>query len=236
MACMRSFSTKAAAWLWNVTASITQGTLFWHFSFNQKLDQRVFCFFFSTLLQYMSPSISNIPGDPLVGINKVHCFPFSVWTFLAAHKSLCHSDFVLRLLWVVMCHEMTMLELERNWKSCEGQQFFSLLHPQAKLFKISPAWSHFKVSHYFRKTPLPSMMIQRRDCSRLTANHHLAQSINLVRGLVLFCQIIPKNNKVNKVCVVFFVPFFISLLQTAATACWFLFRLWKRSETLVDVN
>lgn len=233
---MRSFSTKAA-WLWNVTASITQGTLFWHFSFNQKLDQRgFFVFFFYPLTIYELIYFKTFPGDPLVGINKVHCFHFSAWTFLAAHKSLCHSDSVLRRLWVVMCHEMATLEVERNWKSGEGQRFFSLLHPQAKLFKISPAWSHFKVSHYFRKTPLPSTMIQRSDCSRFTANHHLAQSINLVRGLVLFCQIIPKNNKVNKVCVVFFVPFFITLLQTAATACWFLFRLWKRSETLVDVN
>lgn len=212
------------------------GNTFLAFQFQSKTWSEGFWVFFLPSYNIWAHLFQTLPGDPLVGINKVHCFHFSVWTFLAAHKSLCHYDFVLRHLWVAMCHEMTMLEVERNWKSCEGQQFFSLLHPQAKLFKISPAWSHFKVSHYFRKTPLPSMMIQRSDCSRLTANHHLAQSINLVRGLVLFCQIIPKNNQVNKVCVVFFVPFFISLLQTAATACWFLFWLWKRSETLVDVN
>lgn len=148
------------------------------------------CFFFLPSYKIWAHLFQTLPGDPLVGISKVHCFHFSVWTFLAAHKSLCHSDFVLRCLWVVMCPEMTMLEVERNWKSCEGQQFFSWLHAQAKLFKISPAWSHFKVSHYFKKTPLPSM-IQTNDCSRLTANHHLARLINLVRGLT----ILPNNPK-----------------------------------------
>lgn len=163
---------------------------FWHFSVNQKLDQRLF-FFILPSYNIWAHLFQTLPGDPLVGINKVHCFHFSVWMFLAAHKSLCHSDFV--SLWVVMCHETTMLAVERNWKSCEGQQFYSLLHPQAKLFKISPAWSHFKVSHYFKKTP-PAL------CD--DSNKRLQQQINsepppctVNKSCTRACTILPNNPK-----------------------------------------
>lgn len=127
------------------------GNTFLAFQFQSKTWSEVFLFFFLSSYKIWAHLFQTLPGDPLVGISKVHCFHFSVWTFLAPHKSLCHSDFVLRCLWVVMCPEMTMLEVERNWNSCEGQQFFSLLHAQAKLFKISPAWSHFKIITLFQK-------------------------------------------------------------------------------------
>lgn len=133
------------------------GNTFLAFQFQSKTwSVVVFFFFYYPLTIYELIYFKTFPGDPSVGINKVHCFHFSVWTFLAAHKSLCHSDFVLRRLWVVMCREMIMLEVERNWKSCEGQQFFSLLHPQAKLFKNQSSLITFYSLTLFQKnTPCP---------------------------------------------------------------------------------
>lgn len=74
----------------------------------------------------------------------------------------------------------------------------------SQTFQLSPAWSHFKVSHNLKNKNTPAL--NNSNMQRIAAMNS-EQSINHVRGLTILPnnpKKTKKNIKANKVCVVFF--------------------------------